>query len=60
MKTKQAIRISLNLFKKKKSLSKTWESTHSIANLGRKSKPIPCSLKHSCALLFNPAKIAET
>ena len=59
MKTKQAIRILLNLFKKK-NLSKTWESTHSIASLGRKSKPIPCSLKHSCALLFNPAKIAET
>ena len=62
MKTKQALRILLNLFKKNKKtdLSKTLETTNPIVNLGSKSKFIPCSLKHTGTLLSNPTKIAET
>ena len=43
--------------KQKPDLSKTWEAIRSIVNVGQKCKYIPCSLKHSRALLFNPVKV---
>ena len=41
-------------------LSKTCETVLFIANVGRKSKSTPYSLKHNGALPFDPLKVAET
>ena len=47
------------IYQKIENLLKTWEAIHSIVNVERKSKYIPCSLKHNGTLLFNSVKIAE-